>query len=323
MTSATTSTRVEISTDHVPPAERFDFWREACCEPLGLTPEREDDAPFTARVSRVAAGPLQHVHYHEVSACHVRRKPRDIARHPRHSCSIYREAGQGSAVWHGLQEITTAPGDFIIARLDLPFETRPLSTYAHEVWLVPQQALAPFMPASRLPMMHHITAANPVGKLLSAYLDGLRDGIANMMPETLDRVIDNLCRLVGIGCGTEAREQPEAVQEARLAGAKQYIRRHLCDPHLCPARVATALGISLRTLHLAFEQTDTSVARHILQERLEACRTTLLNDRSRPVTDIAFAWGFNSLSGFYRAFRSAFGTAPGDLRAAAGNLSQA
>lgn len=305
----------------MPETERFDFWREACCEPLGLTAEREDDAPFAAHVSHVAAGALQYVRYYEVGACHVRRKPRDIALHPRQSCSIYREASPGTAIRNGAQEFTTVPGDFIVAGRDLPFDTRPVSDYAHEVWLVPQHALMPFLPASGPAGMYHITTVNPIGKLLSAYLERLRDDIANMMPETLDRVADNLCRLVGIACGAEAREQPEVVQEARLTGAKQYIARHLCDPHLSPARVATALGISLRTLHLAFEQTGTSVARHILQERLEACRTTLLSERGRPVTDIAFAWGFNSLSGFYRAFRSAFGAAPSDLRAAAGNPS--
>jgi AraC-like DNA-binding protein len=34
------------------------------------------------------------------------------------------------------------------------------------------------------------------------------------------------------------------------------------------------------------------------------------------VTDIAFAWGFGSLSGFYRAFQAAFAMSPGELRAA-------
>ena len=37
---------------------------------------------------------------------------------------------------------------------------------------------------------------------------------------------------------------------------------------------------------------------------------------TRAVTDIAYAWGFGSLSSFYRAFHAAFGAAPGDCRAA-------
>jgi AraC-like DNA-binding protein len=38
-----------------------------------------------------------------------------------------------------------------------------------------------------------------------------------------------------------------------------------------------------------------------------------IGDRS--VTDIALAWGFNSLATFYRTFREAFGATPNELRA--------
>ncbi len=106
------------------------------------------------------------------------------------------------------------------------------------------------------------------------------------------------------------------MREARLAQAKQHIERHLAEPDLSPATIASALGVSVRSLHLAFEVEGTSVARTILRRRLEECRSTLVTDPHRPITDIAFAWGFNSLSGFYRAFQAAFGAAPGDLRAA-------
>ncbi len=92
--------------------------------------------------------------------------------------------------------------------------------------------------------------------------------------------------------------------------AKRYIQHHLSDPQLSPAGVARALGISLRSLHLAFELSGSSVAQYILRRRLEECRATLMTDLGRPVTDIVFAWGFNSLSGFYRAFQAAFGASP-------------
>ena len=35
------------------------------------------------------------------------------------------------------------------------------------------------------------------------------------------------------------------------------------------------------------------------------------------MTDIAFAWGFNSLTTFYSAFQRQFGMTPGELRRAA------
>jgi AraC-like DNA-binding protein len=86
--------------------------------------------------------------------------------------------------------------------------------------------------------------------------------------------------------------------------------------------VASALGVSLRSLHVAFEPAGTTVTNYIRRRRLDECRAALLNDPSRPVTDIAFAWGFGSLSGFYRAFRAAFDATPGDLRAVVEKSSQ-
>lgn len=193
----------------------------------------------------------------------------------------------------------------MIADLDLPFETRSLApAFDHDVWLLPKAALAPYVPAPGQPALRKLPAHHATTRLLSAYLDSLGQEAAGMTPAVLHQVTDTLCRLAGIACGACAasEEQFDAVREARLAQANQYIERHLADPYLSPARVATALGVSLRSLHAVFESAGTSVARRILQQRLEECRATLLNDRNRPVIDIVFAWGFNSLSGFYQAF---------------------
>jgi AraC-like DNA-binding protein len=105
------------------------------------------------------------------------------------------------------------------------------------------------------------------------------------------------------------------VRANRVTQAKRHIDRHLADPGLSPANVAAALGISVRTLHLAFETAGVSFGRHVVRRRLEECRAALLADHTSAVSDIAFAWGFGSLSSFYRAFQAAFGVSPGALRA--------
>jgi AraC-like DNA-binding protein len=95
-----------------------------------------------------------------------------------------------------------------------------------------------------------------------------------------------------------------------------YIALHLPEPDLTPASVAAAMRISVRQLHLLFEPTGTSFAEHVLDRRLEECRAMLQgpSGRDRSVTEIAYAWGFNNLASFYRAFRRRFGVSPGNLR---------
>jgi transcriptional regulator GlxA family with amidase domain len=108
------------------------------------------------------------------------------------------------------------------------------------------------------------------------------------------------------------------VQAGRLAEAKQHIARHLAEPDLSPASVAASLRISVRALHLLFEPTGSSFARYMACCRLKECRAALLASPTRPVTDIAFAWGFGTMSNFYRAVRAAFGMSPTEMRATPG-----
>jgi AraC-like DNA-binding protein len=129
------------------------------------------------------------------------------------------------------------------------------------------------------------------------------------------QVADNFCRLLAVACGRGAGEHGEALREARLAEAKRYIHQHLANPDLTPQTAADALRISVRQLHLLFEPSGASFAQYVLRQRLEECRAALAKPiGERSVTDIALAWGFNSLSTFYRTFRQTFGATPTELR---------
>ncbi|MGH6857601.1 MAG: helix-turn-helix domain-containing protein, partial [Methylocella sp.] len=106
---------------------------------------------------------------------------------------------------------------------------------------------------------------------------------------------------------------------AKLEQAKRYIGLHLSDPELTPEKAAGALNMSVRQLQRLFEPSGTGFAQYLLLRRLQECRAALTSPigADRSVTDIAFAWGFNSLATFYRTFRRSFGAAPNELRAAA------
>lgn len=92
--------------------------------------------------------------------------------------------------------------------------------------------------------------------------------------------------------------------------AKRYINHLLAESQLSPGSVAASLGIAVGTLH-----SGTSFARDVSNQRRKERGTALLANPKRPVTDIAFARGFRSLSGFYRVFQAAFGMSPSEMRA--------
>lgn len=108
------------------------------------------------------------------------------------------------------------------------------------------------------------------------------------------------------------------MRSGRLHEATRHICRKLADPDLTPTTAAIWLGVSVRTLHAAFEATGGSFFRYVQNRRLDECYAALLAQPDRAVTDVAFGWGFNSMSSFYRAFRAQFGTTPSQLRATLG-----
>lgn len=97
--------------------------------------------------------------------------------------------------------------------------------------------------------------------------------------------------------------------------ALRLIDRHLDDPRLAPAWLATRLGASLRQLHRCFADAERSVATEIRERRLEAC-ARLLADPATPATvsEVAARYGFSSAGHLARWFRRRYGTTPGAWR---------
>ena len=101
---------------------------------------------------------------------------------------------------------------------------------------------------------------------------------------------------------------------ALLARIRGHIEDNLDDPNLGASSIATAHGISVRSVHLLFADTGTTVSRWIRNRRLQICYREL--SRARPgktVTDVAFQWGFNDSAHFSRSFKQAFGVTPSSV----------
>ena len=100
---------------------------------------------------------------------------------------------------------------------------------------------------------------------------------------------------------------------------KRFITDNLRDPSLDPTMIAGATRLSRRYLDELFRNESSSVARYIWARRLEGCHRDLQDSRleNRQITEIAFAWGFNSASHFSRAFGERFSMSPTQARALA------
>lgn len=103
---------------------------------------------------------------------------------------------------------------------------------------------------------------------------------------------------------------------AYLEQIEQIIAEHLQDPDLSPAMIAKELGVSVSYVYHLTRSTGKTVGRMLMEQRLERCRVDLADPAtpSRPITDIAFSWGFQELSHFSRRFSEKYGKSPSQYR---------
>ena len=106
------------------------------------------------------------------------------------------------------------------------------------------------------------------------------------------------------------------IVNGRQAKVKLYIEQHLRDPQLSPRSIAEHLQLSSRYLRMIFATTNEPASAYILRRRLEECARQIGDARWRghSITEIAFAWGFNSAPHFTRSFRDRYGVSPRHYR---------
>jgi AraC-like DNA-binding protein len=246
----------------------------------------------------------------------VFRRPVDIARRGwEDKIFLHREKGAGVRFACDRRELVTKPGDLMIADPTRAFTTAPLMNFNHDLWFFPRKLFDPHLPASLDPRSLLLTGDSGLSGMVKAYLDSFAGQIDTLGDQELRLVAGNFCRLLAVACGAKAGEHEEALHAARIAEARRYVDSHLAEPGLTAEKAAAALKMSVRQLYRLFEPSGESFARYVTRRRLEECRTALMNSvGGRSVTDIALAWGFNSMPTFHRNFRLAFGASAGEVR---------
>ena len=313
------SLKIQISTQGLPDKERFEFWHDEVCKSLlHITPvPPSDDLPFSASIDVQITSRFQVARF-DVSHGSVVKTASDLSRDPHDNVLLYIAIGKPQLYTFGGQDYLLNDGDTCIVPIDRRYQGggNALNSLS---FLMPRSVLSPLLAGGNMPGVVHLPSAAPLAMLLRASLDATVTQLPGLSDALGDAVLHNLSGLVALAHNVtdEGRESGRhAVQAARLVLLKRYIDRNLTEPGLDPASAAAALGISVRQVHLLFLPSPQSFAQYLLRQRLEACMATLSNPLGtrRSVADIAFGWGFSSLSVFYRAFADAFGQSPGDVR---------
>ncbi len=207
------------------------------------------------------------------------------------------------------------PGDIVLLDFDQP----QIATFNALT-----SATCAFVPRRHFPFLSHGSGLRPLLIRPPDELHGLIKAclIASAQAHSLTRAaadgaLGALASLAMVAHGVHpetSRELHGSFLHARRVRAQRFIEQRCADPRLDAERVADHLGISLRSLHSAFESTEASVGARILSARLRHARDLLFRFPKRSILDIALDCGFENLATFYRGFSRAYGRPPGEVR---------
>jgi AraC family transcriptional regulator, positive regulator of tynA and feaB len=230
--------------------------------------------------------------------------------------------GTGSYRQDG-REARLAPGDFTLCAAARPYEV----TADHSlVTLIPGDLLRRHLTSPDDVVAVRMSGSRGMTGVLSNFIKNLwasraatsDAGVALRMSYTL---LDLIAAAYSVT--PHARHEQSTLVAAHRVRILSYIEAHLRDPQLSPTTVAQACKITARYLHHLFTAGSETVTQYIQRRRLEECARALLVAapvRGRLVTEIAFDYGFNSLTHFGRVFRHQFGLTPSEYRRAARSL---
>ncbi len=300
----------ELTTSAVSAGEAFAYWREMICATfVRLAAEPTAAGGFSGRIEHVPLGDL------ELSAVmaggqHVRRTRSLIARgNEEYLLASIQRHGTGRVEQDG-RTTMLSPGDIAFYDSSRPYTLHFDAPFHQLVVQVPKREL---MLGDTRPLtaraLRHGTPGGAVSAFFTSLFDASRE--SGERPSVLLPHAIGLLSAAALSAGG-AEPDPDAATALARERVLEFLRRNLADPGLDADAVAAACHVSRRTLYRILGQDG--VATRLRRMRIERAQAMLLREPERPIASVGFACGFDSESGFHRAFRTATGMTPGDYR---------
>ncbi|MDF2180576.1 helix-turn-helix domain-containing protein [Neptuniibacter sp. CAU 1671] len=214
-------------------------------------------------------------------------------------------------------EKTFLEGSMILWNSSIPSEFHVESPIAKSTLMIPEKEISSRVNLNKLDGYKFIDTDNALSRIIYAYMKSLSENfytVNNVESFALKRaVLELACSLI--------ESQNDSMTDTRLSrnylnNIMKFVRDNIQDPDLNVAKIAQENRISVRYLHLIFNEINSTPYAWIQNERLNKCREDLKNPiyEHKQISEICFKWGFNDASHFSRCFKKKFGISPRQLK---------
>lgn len=309
------------TTEGLLPAQRIAYWND--CIRYHVTPietRPAERSSFGAQLVTAKCGfvTIADALSAPMSATHT---PQRASQCTERAFLLHLQTGDESVNCQDGRQVLLRKGDFTLVdsarRFDIVFQK------SHRILVVriPEREMTRRLPQVENLMcirMHHDRGINSiVANLILRYWGMCRADLDNRMQ---DRISSNLLDLLA---SAYSQQHDASIAESSLVTSrrlliKDFIEQHLSDMRLTPAFIAERFGYTKSYIHQLFKPEQESISNYILRRRLQEASKALSDEafRMRTISEIAFHWGFNSLTHFGRTFKLRFGVTPGEFRQA-------
>lgn len=307
------SSRTVLTTSLVPARDAFAYWREMICATfVKLAADPVTDVPTTGFSGRIEHVPVGDIELSTVVAGsqHVRRTRSLIARSDEeYLLASIQVLGTGRVEQDGRVALLGA-GEMAFYDSTRPYTLHFDDPFHQLVVQVPKRDLA-VADTSRL-TARELRTGTP-GAVVSSFFTALLDA-ARASPEQSSLLAPHAVGLLAAAAAFAGRARPDTAALDALSRQRvtAFLREHLGDPGLDADTVARACHVSRRTLYRIVG--EGGVAARLRRLRIDRASALLLAARDLPVAAVGLTCGFDSESGFHRAFRAATGQTPGEYR---------
>lgn len=309
------------TTEGLLPAQRIAYWNDCIRDHVTPIETRPAEASsFNARLITASCGfvTIADACSEAMSATHTRQRASQCADR---SFLLHLQAGDESLNSQDGREALLRVGDFALVDSARPFNVAFRQFHRILVVRIPDSEMARRLPHVEdlmcIPMSRKRGINGIISRLVLKYWRLCRSDLDSHMQ---DRISANLMDLLATAY---SQMRDVSVAESSLAASrrlliKDFIEQHLSDMKLSPPFIAARFGFSKSHIHQLFKPESESISDYILRRRLEEAARALASEAfaTRTITEIAFHWGFNSLTHFGRAFKFRFGATPTEFRRA-------